>query len=620
MKHTHIKVSKIVLDIAFPLLASALFFLNAKWHGYGLSTTLKLSVVAYALVFPFIMLYADRWQSVLKKGERITAVTLAFLFSQFLTIGASLDSTNNFALCFGNWWSVGVWLVQTIIYGYIVYKILTVIIHWFQNYDITQQEEMGINLKKWFFVILAFKVLCIVFLYPCIFDFDGGLGLRTYLDPAEVKSNHHPYFVQMIHGLFFNIGKSLGNPSIGFAILTFLFDVISTIVLVYGLSLLSRMDIKDKWLKGIAILITLSPFYLFLSHDPTKDGFFTCAFLAYCLTLFEVYASGKTCFKSWKFLFSHSLSALLLCLTRNQGIYIVAVSSLFLMLYYRRYILNLLAAIVPAIVLALLFSHVYLPRHDVQPGSKAEMFGTLFQQTAYTLKCYPDDITPEEEAAISAIMSIDKIKEVYAPQITDPVKGQYGQRTSLSSKTDTLLHFSKERITDEGAKLKAYFKAWGSMLVRHPVCYTEAAAAVCYGFFYNKGQMLCILCTDWPESKATTAEYSFRQNVRAMVFVNDLFGFAPHIPIFNWLGSVPYYIWLFILLMALLLLRRDWQGIILTIPLLLSLAILLVCPTVDARYMYPILAVLPFLFVYVLKTNNNANRNEKSSSADSVLQ
>lgn len=599
--------AKTISNLLLPVMGVILFYVNSHIHGCDLGGTTKLALLVYSLVFPIILLYANRLSISLTKGEKWFTGIIAFLISQFITIGASIDLSFSTVLCFGSLQSIGIYVAQTIIYSYVAYQLLAVSVSFLQNYKIMPNDsESGvINLKKWFLIILSVNVLFIFVLYPCIFDVDGAFGLRTYLDPNEVKSNHHPFFVQMVHGFFFNLGSSLGNPTIGFAVLTLLFDVCCTSVLVYGLHLLVKLKVKTTWIKAIAILFAFSPFYLFVSHNPTKDGFFAIAFLAYCFTLLEIYASDNSCLKSWRFLFVHAISIVLVCLTRNQGLYIVLVEAALLLICYRKYILQLLVAIAPALTIVFLFNNIYLSSREVQPSSKTEFFGNLFQQTAYYLKCYPDDITSEEKAAISELFHIDRMPQAYNPRITDNVKGCYIDKEQ-SIRKDSLQHFSNVRVPEESSKLKKYFGAWTSMFFRHPGCYIEVELNVIYGYFYNKGQALCILCTDWPESRATTKEYSFYQNVGVMSRVNSLFAYASNLPVISWIGAVPYYIWCFILLMALCFYRKDWKGIILHIPLLLSFAVLLVCPVTDGRYMYPILIYLPFLLIYILKTNNNS--------------
>lgn len=599
--------------ILLPVIATILFYCNAYIHGSRIGNSIILSLIVYAICFPIILLYVDKFKVTLERGEKIVSAVFSFIISQFLTFGASLSLTNTFSLCLGSTVSVIFYIIQSLIYFYLSYFLTTRIVYWLQNTNINdehQQHRDQLNFKKWFIMIFGIKVLCVVFLYPCIFDFDGALGLRTYLDPVEVKSNHHPFLMQMIHGFFFNVGTFWGDASIGFAILAVLFDVISTLILLYGLYLLVEFGVKTRWVRLVGYFIAFAPFYLFISHFPTKDGFFAMFFLGYFLTLLEIIVTKTSCIRSVRFLVLHAIFALLVCLTRHQGVYIILAQSICLMMYYRKYIWRFLVAIVPVFLLLNIFNNLYLPYKDVQPGSKAEIFGTLFQQTAYCLKLYPNDVTPSEKEAISEILPIERIVEVYTPNITDPVKGCYGKvydnplLADSLSKDKGLMHFKKNvNIEDEGKKLMKYFAAWFTMGLRHPLTYIEAMTAVNHGYFYNKGQMLCILATDWPHSRATTPEFAFYQNKKTMDFVNTLFGYAVNIPIINWVFSIPYYIWFIILFLLLIVYRKDMQGLVLMVPLILSFAILLICPVTDARYMYPILVTLPFNLIYILKTN-----------------
>lgn len=607
---------KSFIDVLISLLGIALFYLNYKLLGGQMGTTTKLSLVVYCLVIPLMLLFFKSRNVSLRKNEKILSLIFAIIISQCITLGSYADAVDFFSLCFKTPLTSIIWLLQSVIYSYVAFYFVQYIVDCLQNSDVIRRNRESFSFKKLFWIIFAINVLFIFILYPCVFDFDGALGLRTYLNPDDVKSNHHPYLIQMIHGLFWKIGSSIGAPSVGFAILTLIYCIFTSIILTYGISLLFKYGVRLKYLYFILLV---APVYLFISHLPTKDGFFAYSFLCYTLTIFEIVMSGKECLKFPKLLILHFLSILFMCLSRNQGIYIVIVESIFLLLYCFGSVKNcirLSLAIVPAILMALLFEKVYLPSQNVFPSSRAEMFGTLFQQTALCVTRHPDDISDKEAAAINAILPIDEIKNTYTPEITDYVKGCYcpfghpGVTGSVPDKSDGLIHFSNKTVANERGKLLDYLFAWCSMLIKHPITYLDSWFAVDYGFFYNKGQMLCILATDWPDSKATTPEFAFRQNKGMHVFVNNIFGYSVNTPIVNWVFAIPCHIWLFILILFVLILRKDRRGIILILPSVLSVGVLLLCPVCDARYMYPILVCLPFYALYVLLTNKTKITNE----------
>ena len=96
------------------------------------------------------------------------------------------------------------------------------------------------------------------------------------------------------------------------------------------------------------------------------------------------------------------------------------------------------------------------------------MLSIPFQQTARYLRDAGDDVTPEEKAAISAILDYEGLPELYNPNLSDPVKATYDNETGLD-----------ELIT--------YFQAWYQMLLRHPDIYVQATMNNLYGYFYPGG-------------------------------------------------------------------------------------------------------------------------------------
>ena len=93
------------------------------------------------------------------------------------------------------------------------------------------------------------------------------------------------------------------------------------------------------------------------------------------------------------------------------------------------------------------------------------MLSVPFQQTARYVRDYADEVTEEERDAIDRVLDSDTIGEVDDPNISDPVKKTFNEDA-------------------DSEDLKAYFKVWFQMFLKHPVCYIEATLNNYYGYFY----------------------------------------------------------------------------------------------------------------------------------------
>ena len=555
----------------------------------------------YGLAVPFILRFAEHKIPGTPKSLRLLAACISCLFTQTLIIGKRFYFNHNWSDCFDSPISIVLWLLQSICYGYIFYRICLCISCIIEEHRQQNSQQPEINLRRWFWIILAGKVPYFAAFYPCIFGFDAAVGLRTLLDPNCAACNHHPYFVQLLHALAFSFGQQVGHSSWGFALLTLAFCIVSSQIVVYGLRLLSDSGLSHRWLTVMAAIYAFFPLFSYLSVYTTKDGFFAYALLLYIYNVYEMWLSHAQCLRRPSFLLLHGVAILTVCLTRHQGIYLILPVCILQLWLYRESWRRLLLPIAPALLCFIIFSKCLLPHYNVEPGGKQEMYGMLFQQTAYCLIQHPQDVTADEREAIGAILDEDIITEKYRFYISDPVKRTYKYNPWFRPYVKGLSQFRHVDHSTESAEFNRYLSAWFSMGCRHPLTYLQASVANVIGFFYDMGDPLIEIEPFWAENgSATTSEYTFfHVNRAAAIYFNRIYQWLA-IPFVGWLLAIPYYNWIVILLLCLLLYRRDFVGLSVFLPVLLSLAVLLICPVAYGRYMYPIVAALPFLVSYLV--------------------
>ncbi len=568
----------------------------------GIKALLPKHTLFYGIITPFFLAYFKNYNQDTNKYLKVLAGILACLFSQFITIDGSFYHIHSWDLCFDSSSSILIWIVRSLVYGFILYKILLGILNIIEGY-LPSEGNYHINLTKWFGVIVGVRLIALCLFYPCVFGFDAAVGLRTYLDPDCATCNHHPYFIQQIHGFFFSIGKDIGHISVGFAILSVLSILLTTAITLYGLKLLEKAHLSRRWLLAIALIYALFPLFPYLSINPSKDGLFAYSLLLFIFTLYELSISKGACLQNYRYLILHGFSILLICLTRHQGIYIVVIETIVLLCCYHWFVLKVLLMTVPALCLIFAYNNIVLPYNNVEPGGKQETYGTLFQQTACYLKNHPQDITTDEKAAINKVLNCDTLISKYTFDKTDAVKNDYKYNPWYRKYACSPSMFRHIDHSQEAEELKDYRKAWLSMGLRHPLSYVEATLGVSAGFFYNFNRLLLETEPRWAENGAAiTPEYRFAHfNVAARVYNSRIYSWFKY-PVINWIIAIPYYNWIAIFFIALLFYRKDWKGLAVFLPVLLSLGILLICPMIYGRYSYPIVIALPLLVAYVFST------------------
>ena len=187
----------------FVILAS---FSNSLEGQLTLGESMPRSVILYGLLTPFALAFFKSQTLSSPSSLKVLALVIACLFSQFVTIGRSFFLKQDWSLCFDNWQSTLIWGIQTLCFCYVFYKIVIGILSILQNQTFNE-SDYRINAKRWFFIIVTVKLIYFAALYPCVFDIDAAIGLRTFLDPNSAICNHHPFLIQTLHGSLFELGQ-----------------------------------------------------------------------------------------------------------------------------------------------------------------------------------------------------------------------------------------------------------------------------------------------------------------------------------------------------------------------------------------------------------------------------
>lgn len=571
----------------------------------GIRALLPKFTIFYGVTIPFLLAFFEKYSLNASSSLKVLSAIVAFIFSQFVTVEGSFYHVHSWALCFSSGIAILTWCLRSIVFGFVFYKISLGIACIIENTHTTSTKEYQLDYRKWLYLIVFARLFALFLFYPLVFGFDAAVGLRTFMDPDCASCNHHPYFVQLIHALFFNIGKEIGHLSVGFFLLALLSIIFSSAIILYGIRLMQHAKLSRRLLIAFAITYALFPLYPYLSINPTKDGLFAYTFLLYLFTLFELYITDAQCLNNIRFLILHSVTILFLCLTRHQGIYIVFVECIFLLLCYKSNWKGIILMTVPSLCLVSTYNNVLLPFINVEPAGKQEVYGSLFQQTAFYLRQHPDDVTTSEISAVNKVLNSDTIVAKYVIDTTDPVKNGYKYNPWYRLYIGAPSIFRHIDHSHEAEDLKAYRSAWLSMGLRHPLTYIKASLAISAGFFYNFNRLLLETEPKWAENgAATTPEYRFVHfNKAARIYNNRIYSWFKY-PILNWIIAIPYYNWAAIFFLGILFYRKDFKGLIVFLPILLSLGILLICPMVYGRYSYPIAMGLPLLVIYTLYSKN----------------
>jgi len=415
------------------------------------------------------------------------------------------------------------------------------------------------------------------------------------LSPDVQLTNHHPVLHTLFLGLCVQVGLAFGSGSAGLMLYTVLQVVLFVAALAAVFPFFERHG-APLWLRWATLaLFTLCPKLWNLSCLATKDVLFAAAVLSFLIACVDwLWGRKGRAVAVRLFVF-----ALLACLLRNNGVFLVAAAAPFLLVpaATSRGASNRargLACVMGAVAVYAVVILAVLPALQITGGSPRETLSVPLQQTARCLKYHSKDVTPEELAAISRVADPARMAKKYEPALADYVKNLY----------------RRDATADDRA---AFLGAWASLAVRHPRTCLAASVDNHYGFYcFTASAYEYYQSPTWSREKMHAANYE-------LVLLSDgkiVCGFREWVPrwlvdagtrAYIWFTGLPviaqtmqaaFYFWLLMLGLAYGITRKRRVAVMVGVALLTLFAVSLLGPANAVgytRYIAPAMVAWPAL-------------------------
>lgn len=607
------------IRISYAGLVTGLLFLVVwllSWYLTGHSIAYRFYV--YSLLIPFAFPLMNKWT---KDSDRLMwclSIVLAIFFAACCTLGYSLALTHSLDLCFG---SIALCVLSSLkvsVYSYVFYKVIlcafsNVIWH-INNNSFEGEKRFDISNIRLFIFFVICRIPYLVAFYPCLFDYDAAVSLSSFGD-GRILYNHHPFLVACLQKMFFELGRCLGEPSVGFAWMSLFFILLVSALFVYVIRLCGRIGASLRLQKWLVLLFALLPFFSLLNIYDTKDGIFAYASLFFVATLADIlWRSKKGEMPKKRLLLMHGMALIVICFSRHQGIYFVLVQYLLLVLFYRPLAKRITYTYLPGIVVYFLVVRLLYPSIGVAQASKHEMIGVFLQQSALCMITHPEKLTDEDKQAFTAIVNIDPdtLNRIYDDTVTDPVKSRY--RFKPVNRWSEKNNYSS---TEEKEALYTYMNSWLTTFFRLPGTCILASINLMNGFFYNTGSYF-VIEENWKACPYFLPEYDFYCRTTFAYLNNYITKRLSRAPLLEFIFSKAYYTWLYLFFFVVFIYRRDRMGFVIFTTMFLSLCLFLISPTSTYRYSLPLIVNAALIMVY--STYAYGKNRQKNCGTDTLLQ
>ena len=449
----------------------------------------------------------------------------------------------------------------------------------------------------WFPAYLAY--------YPAICSYDMTIQLGQITEYAY--NDHHPIFHTLLIQGFMELGKWLGNVNIGIGLYALAQMLLLSGAMAFCLFLLSGCGVKKGWLAGLLIYGCIFPFHMYMSISVTKDTVFSAFLLVQLVLMTVLLKRGRNGLKPAALDWCYMISGLGVVIFRSNGKYAMMVAAVFLVVarlfgkkYRRLYARILLQTIVAMVAGSMLLSGIFQITNAEQ-GDRREMLSVPIQQLARTYVYHggagvvPEDdntMSAEDKALINDFILNEAYRE-YRPDIADPVK------------RNTNTYVARYRM-------KEFLSTYIGLFLQYPGDYINAVLATNAGYLSpgdtshavinvnGRDRGLGYIQTRWVENELNPAgiykDSKWEWLHEKLEDFADSNGYL-QIPVLKYLMVPGSYLWLYLILAAWLVVNRRYRQLL---PLSLVMGYYLTLflgPTVQLRYLYPLMIALPFLAV-----------------------
>lgn len=540
--------------------------------------------------------YEKSWNTFRQTGSWITHL-IAALFAGFMLIGISYSAQGSWAFILGNKYQMIIAAFAFVGYFFLFDVTLSILYRWLEKRSICRTGSKAV-FPAW--IDRHYFLLCFLIIYLCwipylIIFFPGSVPADGYrqLDMffgGEKFTTRHAWVLTMFVGMLMKIGRNISD-NMGVFLVILVTSVIEALCYAFACKRVREWRAPKAFCTGCILFFGIVPGFGAYAQTLIKDSSFSGVFVLF-MTLYvdcviPAVRKERSRGQITKRLFALAIAGLLVCVCRNNGIYLVFPAMLLLVFLMSKKETILVLVLSLAVFGGYRISEkVIAPRLGIETVSTRVYFSVPFQQTARYLTTYPEDVTAEERDAIDEVLHYEKLAKRYKPEVSDPVKATYRNKS----------------VTKE--KLKNYFQSWFSMFRKHPGVYMEATLHNTYGYYYPF--YTCKAQSSYKIYMKDNDHYQFDYHyVMPLKLRRDMIRYIylwDRIPGLALLGNAGAYTWLLIILAGYLIHRKRWKGILAMAAPFLNVAVCIASPVNGLfRYVFPLAACIPVVIYWCLE-------------------
>lgn len=572
-------LSTIAVSVSGRVVCDGTFFHLLREETSGRSIALLIVGVAVFVFYRYCQITGKECANEIKG--------LAVVFTVCMIVGVSMSANGNLKFLLNS--PIQFFLCTFVSVGY--YILFRNVLYWLFGkmdtvFGLRKVGVSGLNFTKQSFI----KTLCVMAVFwipiwicflPGSIAWDGMTQLNMALGIWDM-TNHHPWLSTLFMKTLLNIGMCVSD-NMGVFVLVLGNEIIELVIYAYVCHIIKKMCGTIPYVVAV-LFYCLHPIFSMFGQLVMKDGLYAAIFALYIAVYINYMWDSQKVRKSitGRQLLVLAVIGAVACTLRKNGVYIVFPSYmglLFVRLSHRRkaFIVILGLSIVSCFVLV---DRILPMRLGIKQGLAREMLSIPFQQTARCFKEHESDITEEEYEAVDRVLDARRLKELYNPELSDPVKDTYRANASRED-------------------FVGYVTVWIHMFYKYPVSYVEATLQNSYGYYYPfenfwGRQNDYIMINDNPMTGDFDPHYLFSYELRNKI--GEYIYSWKNIPILSLFMNTGSYTWLLFAVAGYTLYHKRFGEMIVYIAPFMNVLVCIASPVNgEIRYALPLMAVMPMI-------------------------
>ena len=444
-------------------------------------------------------------------------------------------------------------------------------------------------------IIVAWAVVWLA-CFPGLNTYDGISQLDQYLQGNI--STHHPYLHTIFIVFCYYVGRFLFGKSTHSFFIVYSILQASGMALIFAYLLLELKQMNCRKVVRIILLawIAFFPMNSMMSISSTKDTLFAGTFLLFMIQIVKIYWEKEVYLKSWKNVLAFSVITFLMCSMRNNAPYVFIFSIPFIIVLLKKKWKKSLILFISLLCIYKVYDGPFLDTMNVTRGDSREALSMLIQPLSRVYNLKHEELSEEDIQNITTIIRGGEVFD-YHSHISDPMKVVFDTDSFMDSKMK-------------------YVKTFMLLGIKYPDVYMDSFLAMTYGDWYPFEELPDYkdgrFYFEFPE--ALTQEGSGSKIIFLSCFLNQLTRYSSYlkIPGLCLLFATGSSIWVLLFICFNSVYRKEYEKLILSVPVWLLYGTISLGPVSLYRYIYPIVIVIPVLAIVsfqtaprAVKINNN---------------